>query len=125
MWDIIDNFYFLFEPRIDFGFSTIILTLFYHPWYYLEHRYDSERGSIDVNFDWQFGHIQKQGIQGGVESTVSFKASSGDTPLTIKASPYLSVVADGVMWDFKVIVNAYPFSVANLFSAYVGVKTGF
>jgi hypothetical protein len=124
----IDNFYFLFEPRLTLGIMQIIPTLFRHPAYYSQ-KTTNEKGIMDVNLNIAFGRVEKSGMRGGIEATVSFDSSnsvSKSTQLTLKVSPYFRVVTSGVYWDLKVSVLPFKYNTPmEMFEPYLGVKAGF
>ncbi len=130
MWDPaaslgIDNFYFLFEPRIKLGFGTVIITLFNHPRYYMQKAYDSERGSTDVNFNILFGELSRDTMQGGVETSIAFRSTQALEQLGLKVSPYFSFASSGIRWDLKLNLNVLPWDVNRLITAFVGIRTEF
>ncbi len=116
----IDLFYFLFEPRVRFGIFSIILTLFWHPQYYLQAE-TGELGSADINTKFQFGEPERSPASGGVETHLAF-SSTGDDQFKAVAAPFFSVVTSGVIWDFKVNTKIFPFSLSDLVEVFVGVR---
>ncbi len=121
----IDNFYFLFEPRIKMGFGTVLLTLFYHPRYYMQKTYDSERGAADVNINLLFGELSRDAMQGGVETSIAFRSTQAMEQLGLKVSPYFSFVSSGIRWDLKLNLNVLPWDLNRLITAFVGIRTEF
>ncbi len=121
----VENLYFLFEPRINFGFGNIALTVFYHPGYYRQ-RPTNEKSALDTGFNLRFGRLAQQGAQGGLESLLAFRPY-GDEPLAVDVSPYYSMIAGGVEWDFKVGVRAFPFPDPwyAMFKPFIGLKTSY
>ncbi|MBT3274310.1 MAG: hypothetical protein HN368_14225 [Spirochaetales bacterium] len=127
-WDLldpfaIDLFYFLFEPRVNFGFFSIILTLFWHPEYYLQTA-TSELGSADINANFQFGKPDSSIFSGGIEAQLGLSTTASQQFRAV-ISPYFSTVTSGVIWDFKVNAQVFPFSLANLAEVFVGVRAEF
>jgi hypothetical protein len=129
----LDDVYFLFEPRIDFGSGMASATVFYHPAYYLQRDFSAagEKGALDAAFNLRFGRIARDGMQGGLETLLAFRPLTSDPdavpPLAVDASPYFSLMAGGIQWDFKLGLRAYPFPDRwyGIFRPYVGLKTSF
>lgn len=121
----INNLYFLFEPRIHFNFVSVILTLFWHPGYYLMET-TGEEGSTDIHFNLQFGNPLANPISGGIETNFNLNSQTGSTQdFNITTTPYLSAVTSGVVWNFMVNVNLLPFDLENMVEGVVGVKAEF
>jgi hypothetical protein len=130
----INDVYFLFEPRINFGSSAqAVITLFYHPSWYDQIDYGSlgEQGAMDAAFDLRFGHIEDKGSQGGLQTMFAFRPETTDpvnTPsLAIDTSPYYSIISGGVRWDFKLDVRVFPIPSEwyGMFGPYIGFKTSY
>lgn len=119
----IDHFYFLFEPRVSLGLLSIVLTLFWHPEYYLLTP-TGEDGAIDINVKFLLGNRLDAEVRGGVENRVALRPSSS-TQLTAVVSPFLEVNTSGVLWDFKVNARLFPFSLADMFEGFIGIRTEF
>jgi hypothetical protein len=120
----IDDFYFLFEPRVHVGAVSIILTLFWHPEYYVQAP-TSERGATDIVVRLIAGDVQKNTVSGGLENGIRLRPSSSGDQLSVTVSPFLSLSSSGVIWDFKTDFNLFPFDPNDLFQAYVGIRTQF
>ena len=116
----LDLFYLLFEPRISFGVFSIILTLFWHPEYYLQIE-TGEVGSADINAKFQFGRPNESVASGGVEAKLGF-SSTGDDQFSAIVAPYISVITSGVVWDFKVNTKVFPFALNDLVEIFVSVR---
>ncbi len=119
----IDLFYFLFEPRVRFDFFSIILSLFWHPEYYLQQE-TNELGSADINANFQFGDPNTSIINGGVESKLSLSTTAADQ-LRAVIAPYFSTMTSGVIWDFKVNTQLFPWNVKEMFEVFIGVRAEF
>jgi hypothetical protein len=122
-----DDFYFLFEPRLNFYPGSLAITVFYHPTYYRE-KATNEKSALDLNVNLKLGNISRTGSQGGVTTLLSFRPLvPGADPLTIDISPYFSAIASGVEWNFKLDLRLFPFPAnwLGLFRPYIGVKTSF
>ena len=127
-WDLldpfaIDLFYFLFEPRVNFGFFSIILTLFWHPQYYLQVA-TGELGSADINANFQFGNPETSIVSGGIEALLALSTTASQQFRAV-ISPYFRTVTSGVYWDFKVNTQVFPFSLSELLEVFVGVRAEF
>lgn len=126
----VDNIFFLFEPRVDFGFSAIHVTLFYHPLWYRQRSTD-EKGAVDVNFRLLLGDLQEGSAEGGIETTVSMRSSAAAgapaaEPFKLSVAPFVSLATEGVRWDFRVRVNPMKYATPlEMFETFVGVRTGF
>lgn len=122
----INDFYFLFEPRVHFEYASVILTLFWHPAMY-NMQPTGDDGSADINFNLQFGNPQKSPLSGGVETnfTLETEASSAQD-FKLKVTPYLSAITSGVMWNFMINVNLLPYSLdEDMVEGIIGVKAEF
>ena len=102
----IDLFYFLFEPRVRFDFFSIILSLFWHPEYYLQEA-TNELGSADINANFQFGDPDTSIMSGGIETKLSLSTTATEQ-LQAVVAPYFSTITSGVIWDFKVNTQLFP-----------------
>ncbi len=120
----IDDFYFLFEPRVHIGFMSIVLTLFWHPEYYLQEATD-ERGATDIVVRFIAGNVQENVVSGGLENGITLRPASTDEQLRVSVTPFVSVNASGVIWDFKTNVKVFPFAMDDLLDAYIGIRTEF
>ncbi len=120
----IDNFYFLFEPRVYVGLVSIVLTLFRHPEYYLQAP-TNEQGATDIITRFIAGNVEENTVSGGLESGVRLRPEGADNALEVSASPFLTINSSGVVWDLKTTFNVFPWNPASLFEAYIGVRTQF
>jgi hypothetical protein len=120
-----DNLYFLFEPRVNFGFGNLALTVFYHPGWYRQAA-TGESSSLDTAFNLRLGKIARDGAQGGLESLLEFRPTTA-LPLAVDVSPYYSVIAGGVEWDFKMSLRVFPFPSPwyGMLKPFIGLKTSF
>lgn len=116
-------FYLLFEPRVDFGSFAIIPTLFWHPAYYNDLA-TNEVPALNINVNFRFGDPNKSTVTGGTEAALNY-ATTSSTQFSVLVSPYLSLVASGVIWDFKVNVKLYPFDLGTIAEGFVGVQAQF
>jgi hypothetical protein len=129
----LDNIYFLFEPRINFGIGQAAITVFYHPAWYLQQYYGAsgEKDAIDAAFNLRFGHVSQSGAEGGLQTLLEFRPLTTDTsvtaPLTVDASPYYALITGGVRWDFKLQLRLFPFPDPwyGMFMPFIGVKTSY
>jgi hypothetical protein len=129
----LDNLYFLFEPRINFGSGQAAITVFYHPSWYLQKDYRAlgEKDAMDAAFNLRFGHISQSGAEGGIQTLLAFRPLTLDAavtpPLAIDTAPYYSLIAGGVRWDFKLDLRLYPFPSKwyGMFRPFIGLKTSY
>ena len=94
----IDRLFFLFEPRIKLDPVTIILTLFWHPGYYLQEE-TVNTGSSDVHINFMIGNPETSTFSGGLEGGVTFNSSAVTDQFGVVVSPYISAVTSGVIWN--------------------------
>jgi len=120
----IDDFFFLFEPRVHIGFMSIVLTLFWHPEYYLQEATD-ERGATDIVVRLIAGDVQQNPVSGGLETGVTLRPESTEEQLRVSVAPFVSLNASGVIWDIKANVKVFPFTMDDLLEAYIGIRTEF
>jgi len=120
----IDDFYFLFEPRVHISFMSIVLTLFWHPEYYHQMLTD-ERGATDIVVRFIAGNVQENIISGGLENGITLRPESTEEQLRVSLTPFVSVNASGVIWDLKSNFKVFPFALDDLVNIYVGIRTEF
>ena len=116
----LDLFYLLFEPRVRFGLFSIVLTLFWHPEYYLQSE-TNELGTADINAKFQFGQPDESAANGGLEAQFGM-GTVGDEQIKVAVAPFFSVVTSGVIWDLKVNVKLFPFDLTDMAEIFVGVR---
>lgn len=129
----LDDLYFLFEPRINFGIAQAAITVFYHPSWYLQKdfRDKGEKDALDAAFNIRFGHISKGGFEGGLQTLLEYRPMPIDPTLTpilaIDTSPYYALIAGGVRWDFKLDLRIFPFPSEwyGMFKPFIGLKTSY
>ena len=119
----IEDFYFRFEPRIRFENFSIILSLFWHPEYYLEQR-TGERGAVDTNVKFLIGDPEQSPVRAGLDNAALYRPSA-DEQLRVTVSPFVSVTTAGVVWDFTLQTQVYPFSIESAFEGFLGIETAF
>ncbi|RKX93465.1 MAG: hypothetical protein DRP59_02885 [Spirochaetes bacterium] len=120
----IDRLFFLFEPRINFNLVSIILTLFWQPGYY-EQEQLATAGSSNVHLNFMLGNLEKSPLAGGIESSVTFDLTNSTNQFTYVLTPYISAITSGVLWNFMVNINLFPFTPANMFEGVIGIKAEF
>jgi hypothetical protein len=120
----IDDFYFLFEPRVHIGLVSIVLTLFRHPEYY-EQAPTNELNATDIVVRLIAGNVQENLVSGGLENGITLRPESTEEQLRISVTPFVSVNASGVVWDMKANVKVFPFALDDLFDVYIGIRTEF
>jgi hypothetical protein len=120
----IDDFFFLFEPRVHIGVVSIVLTLFWHPEYYVQAP-TNERGATDIVVRLIAGDVQENTVSGGIENAIRLRPTSTEEQLQMSVAPFVTINSSGVMWDFKANFNVFPFELSSLFESYVGVRTQF
>ncbi len=120
----IDAFFFLFEPRVHVGTLSIILTLFRHPSYYVQAP-TGEAGATDIIVRLVAGERLDAPVAGGLENSVRLRPAGAEEQLRATISPFVTIKSSGVVWDFRVHLNVFPYDAASLFEASMGVKTRF
>lgn len=121
----IDDFFFLFEPRVNFASGSLAITVFYHPAYYRQ-KATGEEGALDLGMNLKFGDVSRTGSQGGLESLLAFRPVDAE-PLSVDIAPYFSAIASGLEWSFKLNLGVFPFPADwyAVLEPFVGVKTSF
>ncbi|NBF40149.1 MAG: hypothetical protein GVY14_07005 [Spirochaetes bacterium] len=119
----LDDFYFLFEPRVKLDLFSVILTLFWRPEYY-NHALTGDTGALDSNIRFQIGDYQKTRVRGGIETGLHYRPEA-DENLEVDASPFISVTTAGVVWDFMIRATLYPYEYEESFEGYLGIRTAF
>jgi hypothetical protein len=120
----IDRLFFLFEPRIKFNPITIILTLFWHPGYYLQEE-TVDLGSSDVHINFMIGDPEKSQFYGGLEGSVTFDSSLASNQFGVNVSPYISAITSGVIWNIMLNTKLFPYSLTDMFEGVISVKAEF
>ncbi len=122
----IDNFYFLFEPRVHFKNSSLHITVFYHPSWYRQQE-SQIKGQTDINTRFTLGSIKNSGMEGGLETTLYIIAdTSQGKPLGLSINPFYSFLQSGVRWDFKLMIDPLNYHNIEQFThLFVGLRTAF
>lgn len=120
----IDDFFFLFEPRVHLGPMSILLTLFWHPEYYKQAA-TGERGATDIITKFVLGNALESPVTGGIESGISLRPESPDDQFSASLSPFVSITAGSVLWDIKARVKLFPFAWDDIVEVYLGIRTQF
>lgn len=120
----IDRLFFLFEPRIKLNPLTIILTLFWHPGYYLQ-KETSDMGSSDVHINFMIGNPEISSFSGGLEGSITFNSSAVNDKFEVGVSPYISAITSGVIWNIMLNTKLFPYSLDDMFDGVVSVKAEF
>lgn len=121
----IGDFFFLFEPRINFNPGSLIVTVFYHPAWYYELATD-EQNALDLNINLKIGDVSRSGSQGGLMALLSFRPQQA-TALSVDVTPYFSAIASGMEWDLKLDLRVFPLPTFwyGIFQPFIGVTTSF
>jgi hypothetical protein len=119
-----EDLFILFEPRVYIGIVSLSCTVFWHPAYY-QHVETGEGGETDILVRIVAGNMRENVFSGGVEGAVFLPPGFGTDQLEVTAAPFVTIASSGVLWDFKVNFNLLPFSLADLFEVYIGVRTEF
>ncbi len=120
----IDRLFFLFEPRIKLNPLTIILTLFWHPGYYLQDA-TIDSGSSDIHINFMLGDPEKSTFSGGLEGSTTFNPSALTDQFGVIVSPYISAVTSGVIWNIMLNTTLLPYSLNDMFEGIISVKAEF
>lgn len=119
----LEDFYFLFEPRLAFPSFSMALTLFWHPEYYLQDA-TQEGGALDANVRTIIGDPENSQIRGGLDTRMTYNPAASQQ-LEVRASPFLRVTASGILWDFSIRARVYPFDLQESFDGLIGITTEF
>jgi hypothetical protein len=119
----LEDFYFLFEPRVTFTKVGAALTLFWHPEVY-QQRITDEEGALDINFRLQVGVQPETVLSGGFDSAMEYRPND-DEQVRLLTSPFLRLSTSGVVWDFQIRTQVYPIVPADAFQGFIGVRTSF
>lgn len=119
----LDDFYFLFEPRVRLNLFSVILTLFWRPEYHNQLA-TGDTGALDSNIRFQLGDYEQTRVRGGLETGLHYRPEASEQ-LEVDASPFISVTTAGVVWDFLVRATLYPFEYENSFEGYLGIRSAF
>lgn len=130
-WDPTSSFgmdllYFMFEPRVRFSGGELVLSLFFHPAWYLQ-KATLESGALEFRFDLGFGKADEGSIRAGTEMELSYNPNSSLDTLTIEASPYMQMVRNGIQWDLRLTLRGFPFPKPwyGMIMPTLGVSTAF
>jgi hypothetical protein len=119
-------FYFLFEPRFDFGPGMLTITVFHHPGCYLQAS-TGEAGFLELRADLGFGDLNAGTAYGGVESEISYDPNAASSPLSLSIGPYFQTLWSGVKVDLRLDIKAFPVPAQwyGMFSPSLGVSASF
>jgi len=128
-WDPAESFtierlFFLFEPRIKLNPVTVILTLFWHPGYYLQET-TADKGSADVHINFMIGEPETSTFSGGLEGSVTLNSAAVSSQFGVEVSPYVSVITSGVIWNIMLNTELFPYSLEDMFEGVISVKAEF
>jgi len=121
-----DLFYFMFEPRVKFGAGELVISLFFHPAIYLQ-KATNESGAIELRFDIGFGAISEGSMRFGAETLLAYDPNLSAATLRLDAAPYLEFIRNGVRWDLRLALRAFPFPNPwyGIFMPMVGISTAY
>ena len=120
----IDNFYFLFEPRLNLGMVSVVMTYFLHPGYYL-YQTTNEEGNMDLNLNFMIGKPEVTPISGGLETTFKMASGTNENFFNLSVSPYFGAMTSGVVWDCKLKINIIHDDSSPMFEGFIGIKAEF
>ncbi len=130
-WDPLEAFSmemlsFLFEPRVKLGTGELVLSLFFHPKWYLQKETD-EAGAVEFRFDLGFGKVEEGSARAGAEVELSYDEKRSTAVLSLDAAPYLQTIRNGVRWDLRLAIRAFPLQSPwyGMFQPTLGVSTAF
>jgi hypothetical protein len=115
--------YLLVEPRLRLGILSIVPTFFWHPGSYMQASNPTELGTFDVNLNLTLGDFTKIPFEGGIEGNFRFQSATG--VFAVRGSPWIGFATPGVLWTVKLNAKLWPFSVSDMFDAFVGVRAEF
>jgi len=120
------NMYFLFEPRLQFGFVNLIISLFFHPAYYLQQATNKD-GALDLRINALVGDIAVNNMQGGLDSKLAYDPNLPEKNIQFELAPYFQLMSSGVRWDLRLTTRLLPFPVQwyQMFAPTIGITTSF
>lgn len=121
----IDNLFFLFEPRLQYGLFGMHISFFYHPVVYCHIITPEERGKANVNLKFLIGKAEL-GPAGGIELGAGIKINGINEDFDFLVSPFFSFLSGGLRWDTKVRVRPLEFKTPEkIVDFFIGVRTAF
>ena len=102
-----DMFYFMLEPRVNFGAGFLTLAIFFHPGYYAQQE-THETGVLDFKTTLALGSLEKGGLQSGVEALLRFDPNIANNQFSMAVSPYVSMNQAKTQWQIKLTIALLP-----------------
>ncbi len=117
----VEDFFFLFEPRVRIGVLRSAVTFFWRPDIYDQEPTDAG-GTVDSNIRLQIGDTRTGPVAGGVETRLTV-APDGADQISANATPFVQFDTGGVTWDFRTRLNVLQAGDEELFETFLGVRT--
>ena len=105
-----DMFYFMLEPRVNFGMGFLTLAIFFHPGYYAQQE-THENGVLDFKAALAFGSLEKGGAQAGIEALLQFNPNVPTDQFAMAVSPFFSMNQAKTQWQIKLAMVLLPAAV--------------
>ncbi len=119
----VNDFYFLFEPRVRLGVLGTTLSFFWQPDVYDQVSTD-QGGSIETNLRLEVGDIRNGDAAAGVETRLSVRPDA-DEQFSFSTTPFVQLSSGGVTWEIRTQAKLIPYDPAELFEGFIGVRTEF
>lgn len=117
----VEDFFFLFEPRVRLGVVRSAITFFWRPAIY-DQLPTNSGGTVDSNIRLQIGDTRTGPLAAGIENRLTVDPEGADQ-LSANTTPFVQFDAGGVTWDFRTRLNVLQATDENFFEAYLGVRT--
>ncbi|HAP42806.1 MAG: hypothetical protein A2087_11930 [Spirochaetes bacterium GWD1_61_31] len=120
------NLYFMFEPRLQYGFANLIITLFFHPAWYLQQT-TGMGGVMDLRINLMIGDIDDHPVQGGLDSRATYNPNLATGNIQFELTPYIQTISNGVRWEIRLSSQLLPLPLAwyRMFAPAIKVTTTF
>ncbi len=119
----VNDFYFLFEPRVRLGMLGTTLSFFWQPDVY-DQIATGQGGSIDTNLRLELGDIRNGDAAAGVETRLAVRPDA-DEQFLFSTTPFVQLSSGGVTWEIRTQAKLIPYDPTELFEGYIGVRTEF
>lgn len=117
----VEDFFFLFEPRVRIGVLRSAITFFWRPDIY-DQLPTGSGGTVDSNIRLQIGDTSTGPLAAGIEARLTVDPEGADQ-LSANTTPFVQFDTGGVTWDFRSRLNVLQAGDEDLFEAFLGVRT--
>ncbi|HRV28766.1 MAG TPA: hypothetical protein P5522_08250 [Spirochaetia bacterium] len=102
-----DMFYFMLEPRVNFGAGYLTLAIFFHPGYFAQQE-THESGMLDFKAALALGSLEKGGLQSGIEALLRLNPNVASNQFSMAVSPFISMNQAKTQWQVKLSMAILP-----------------